>query len=398
MVCASLYEDPPEHGEPSPALPSPHPLSHRPGHPAAHEAGGPGRRHRYGRQRGAPVPGTEFHARLGPASPAVAGRFNVPMPPDAFGLEHEAAMVPGFNTPIAELTIVTVDCETTGQTPHHLVELGAVRFTLPGAVADGELFGGVPPPDAMETLVHTTDHINSYARRVHGITRDMLAGTPPADLVLRRFLRFARGAVLVEHSADAFDTRLIARTLGHPIPHPTLDTSRLAKVLFDLRDTIGLERLCERLGVPQLRPPHHALADAEATAGCFVRLVELGQARLGWATLGDLHAVGHPPGPRVRLAPTRHARVRHGTGGLPRPGAAAAGLGEAGAAPSGFPVSPLAPAPVDLVGADGTAADGSAPAPRRRRRRGGRGRRRPVTCAPPAAAADTGGAQDAPSD
>ena len=363
MDLAAAFEDAPDlPGVPDPDLPT---------HPGAATA----RRHRYGRQRGAPVPGSDFRPRLGPASPQVGARFNAPLPPDALGLEAEASLVPAFDTPIDQLQLVSVDCETTGQSPHHLVELGAVRFRVPAADEPLELWEGGPPPDAMETLVHTTDHINSYARRVHGITRDMLQGAPPADLVLRRFLRFARGAVLVEHSADAFDTRLIGRTVGHSLPHPTLDTSRLAKLLFDLRDTIGLERLCERLGVTQHRQPHHALADAEATAGCFVRLVQLGRAELGWSTLGDLHAVGHPPGPRVRTAPVRHARLRRG--------------GRAGA-----------PAPVDLPASGDAlvAADASAPAaesaPRRRRRRGGRGRGRGGPAAAPTAptAAGDGGA------
>jgi len=363
---ATVYEDASDGGVPSPSVSPSHPSSPPPGS---------GRRHRYGRQRGAPVPGSDFRPRLGPASPLVASRFNAPMPPDAIGLEAEATMAPEFDTPIDRLVVVSVDCETTGQSPHHLVELGAVRFTVSSEGGE-DLWEGAPPPDALETLVHTTDHINSYARRVHGITRDMLAGAPPADLVLRRFLRFARGAVLVEHSADAFDTRLIGRTLGHPLPHPTIDTSRLAKVLFGLRDTIGLERLCERLGVTQHRQAHHALADAEATAGCFVRLVQVGRAELGWATLGDLHAAGHPPGPRLRPAPTRHARLRHG----PRPAGRGITPGDGLEPPPPTAAAPAVP-------------DGEAPAQpaRRRRRRGGRGRGRAAAAASPPQAGEPEG-------
>ncbi len=133
-----------------------------PSHPApVHPPSPTPRRHRYGRQRGAPIPGSDFRPRLGPASAEAAARFNRPMPPDAIGLEAEAQMVPGLDTPIERLQLVSVDCETTGQTPHHLVELGAVRFTLPGADGPAELWDGAPPPDALETLVHTSDHINS---------------------------------------------------------------------------------------------------------------------------------------------------------------------------------------------------------------------------------------------
>ena len=100
--------------------------------------------------------------------------------------------------------------------------------------------------------------------------------------------------MLVEHSADAFDTRLISRAIGTNLDADNLDTTRLAAKLFDLRDTIGLERLCRELGVVH-RKPHHALADAEATAACFVELVRRGSERFGWRTLGDLLVVGKPP-------------------------------------------------------------------------------------------------------
>jgi DNA polymerase III alpha subunit (gram-positive type) len=100
--------------------------------------------------------------------------------------------------------------------------------------------------------------------------------------------------VLVEHSADAFDTRLIARTIGAALDADNVDTTRLAAKLWGLRDTIGLERLCRDLGVIH-RKPHHALADAEATAGCFLALLKLGRERFGWNTLGTLLEDGQPP-------------------------------------------------------------------------------------------------------
>src|SRR5207245_7056260 len=129
---------------------------------------------------------------------------------------------PTPDTPIESLRFVALDCETTGQSPHRLVELGAVAFTLRGHVA------------SLETLVHNTDRINPYAKRLHGISSSTLAGAPPPDAVLRRFARFAHGAVLVEHSADAFDTRLIARTMGVALDADNLDTSRLAARLWNL--------------------------------------------------------------------------------------------------------------------------------------------------------------------
>ncbi len=134
--------------------------------------------------------------------------------------------------------------------------------------------------------------------------------------MLARFRRFCKGAVLVEHSADAFDTRLIASTMETAIDADNIDTSRMAGAIWDLRDTIGLERMCRELGVHHRRP-HHALADAEATAACFVELYRLGHERFGWNTLGDLLAAAQPPPPRVNDG--SRGRGRAGEGGTDRP-------------------------------------------------------------------------------
>jgi DNA polymerase III epsilon subunit-like protein len=282
------------------------------------------RRRRYGRQRGAVPIGEWFVSRLGPANGEPFAALDDPHD------EHLPAR-PAPDTPVERLRFVAIDCETTGQSPHRLVELGAVAFTIAGHVA------------SLETLVHSDDRINPYARRLHGITSATLAGAPPADIVLERFRRFAAGAVLVEHSADAFDTRLLARTLGEPLDADNLDTSRLAARLWGLKDTIGLERLCSELGVTHRRP-HHALADAEATMLCFIALVERGREQFGWSTLGGLLADGQPPPPRIG-PPVRTRRTQVTATAAPATG----GDDEK--------------APVD-------------PAQRRRRRRGGRRRRR----------------------
>ncbi|HEY7928045.1 MAG TPA: 3'-5' exonuclease [Candidatus Dormibacteraeota bacterium] len=297
--------------------------------PVARPAGGDGqsRRPRYGRRRG-PVPiGDSFVPRLGPSGKEPFAAIDDIGDDDAAGpLER-----PSAQTPIADLRFVALDCETTGQSPHRLVELGAVAFTLDRHVM------------SFETLVHSTDRINPYAKRIHGIGPESLGGAPPVEMVLARFQRFCSGAVLVEHSADAFDTRLIASTMETALDADNLDTSRMAGAIWGLRDTIGLERMCTELGVHHRRP-HHALADAEATAACFVELVRLGTEKFGWTTLGDLLEVAQPPPPRSTEVPRARRRP-----------------------------------------ADAASGDGSAPVGTRRRRRGGRRHRRGGSGATPAA-------------
>lgn len=253
----------------------------------------PAQERRYGRRRGTVPTGNQFVSRLGPAGSEAFASLQDPQ-------DDAERPRPAPDTLIEDLLFVALDCETTGQSPHHLVELGAVSFT-----AERHLL-------SFETLVHSNDRINPYARRIHGISRETLYGAPPAGRVVERFRHFVRGSVLVEHSADAFDTRLIARTVGASLDADNIDTTRLAAKVWGLRDTIGLERLCERLGVTHRRP-HHALADAEATAACFLGLVRLGREQFGWKTLGDLLANGQPPPLRpddeVRTRePRRHRR------------------------------------------------------------------------------------------
>ncbi len=215
---------------------SPPPAPQRPG------GGGGGQRPRYGRRRG-PIPiGTTFVPRLGPsAGEPFAAIDDVDEEVDA-----AAAQRPGHDTPVEQLRFVALDCETTGQSPHRLVELGAVAFTLDRHIM------------SFETLVHSTDRINPYAKRIHGIGPESLGGAPPVERVLARFRRFCKGAVLVEHSADAFDTRLIASTMETAIDADNIDTSRMAGIIWDLRDTIGLERMCRRARRPSPPSPPRA--------------------------------------------------------------------------------------------------------------------------------------------
>lgn len=252
----------------------------------AHRRGDGGRRQRYGRRRGGLPVGEAFVSRLGPIGDE---RF---VTIDDADWNAALPISPPPETPIDQLRFCSLDCETTGQSPHRLVELGALVFSLHDHT------------ESLETLVHSNDRINRFAERIHRINADSLAGAPGIDRVLARFHRFAAGCVLVEHSADAFDTRLIARSLDENFEVINLDTSRLAGRLWDLKDTIGLERLCRDLEVTHRRP-HHALADAEATAWCFLKLVALGRERCGWATLGDLLEVGQPPPPRFLTDPSR---------------------------------------------------------------------------------------------
>lgn len=179
---------------------------------------------------------------------------------------------------------VALDVETTGNAPFLVLEIGAERFTLQ------------QPLSFFDTLVDCRAPINPYARKRHHIDRSMLIGAPEFKDARRGFLRFAQGAVLVEHSHDAFDTWLVGRGLESPLEHPIIDTTALARLVLDLPkgQTPGLARLVDELAL-DVTPAHAALDDARATAMVFRALIGRAQESLGWRTVGDvLAAVPRP--------------------------------------------------------------------------------------------------------
>ncbi len=187
-------------------------------------------------------------------------------------------------SPLLDAEYCAFDLETNGSTPFWVIEIGAERFSLQRSLA---LF---------DTLCDTSAPINVYARRRHGISSSMLRGAPPFEEARQAFLAFARGAALVEHSHDAFDSYLMGRGLSEPLPHPVFDTSAVARLVLDLPpgQTPGLSRVVELLGL-DVSPAHAALGDAQATAAVFRELVARGMDRFGWRTVGDVLAVQQRP-------------------------------------------------------------------------------------------------------
>ncbi|HZV53081.1 MAG TPA: 3'-5' exonuclease [Candidatus Dormibacteraeota bacterium] len=232
--------------------------------------------------------------------------------------EEEAALAAGAGTPLDQAEFVALDVETTGNPPFWVLEIGAERFCLSGTLS---LFS---------TLVDCRAPINVFARKRHQIRHEMLVGAPGFNDARRAFLYFARGAALVEHSHDAFDTYLIGRGLHRPLHHPIIDTSALARLVLDLPagQTPGLARVVNALGV-DASPDHAALSDAQATAAVFRELVARSRDRFGWTKLGDLLAALKRPQidrsalelPRPHRRGTRSgAHVRRRTRPEPGPG------------------------------------------------------------------------------
>ena len=93
--------------------------------------------------------------------------------------------------PLAEVTFVVVDVETTGGSPatDAITEIGAIK------VRGGEVLG------TFETLVDPLRTIPRFITHLTGIDDGAIRGAPSIGSVLPAFIEFARGGVLVGHNA-----------------------------------------------------------------------------------------------------------------------------------------------------------------------------------------------------
>jgi len=180
-----------------------------------------------------------------------------------------------LSTPLALVSFVSVDVETTGLDPRgdEIVEIGAVK------VRNGVELG------EFDTLVMVDRAIPLAARRVNGISNDMLVGKPRIGEALRRLWEFAGEDVLVEHSHKAFDIAFLEHAQGSPIVVPCINTCTLSRKLFPFMPKHNLAECCRRHGIKNERQ-HRALGDARATARLLTCMLETCSAR--YARLEDL--------------------------------------------------------------------------------------------------------------
>ena len=202
-----------------------------------------------------------------------------------------------MGTPLADVTFVVVDLETTGTAPGSdaITEIGALKMR------GGEQLG------TFETLVNPGVPIPPMITVLTGITEAMLLPAPRIAEVLPGFLEFAANAVIVGHNVR-FDLGFLDAALtgyGYPrLANTRVDTLALARRL--LRDDVPnckLGTLARHLRVPT-SPNHRAFADAEATAQVFHALLERA-ATPGVLGLDDLVALpsmrAHPSASKLAL-------------------------------------------------------------------------------------------------
>lgn len=170
---------------------------------------------------------------------------------------------------LSQLTYTVFDTETTGLDPSagdEIIQLGAARI-VNGRLLRGEVF---------DCLVDPRRPVAPEALRIHGITNEMLAGSPTIEHVLPDFHTFCEDTVLVGHNA-AFDMRFLQMKEGRTgvtFRQPVLDTLLLSNIIHPNQDSHRLEAIAERLGV-NISGRHTALGDAMVTGEIFLKMLPL---------------------------------------------------------------------------------------------------------------------------
>lgn len=182
----------------------------------------------------------------------VIGRRRWPAPPDA---------------PWREAELAVVDLELTG--------LDAKRDEII-SIGVTPVRGGRIAADRYYRTVRPAAEIGPDAAKVHALTVDELASSPPIGELLDEIREQLRGRVIVAHAAfveRAFLDRAFA-PVRERLPRDILDTAPLARAAGVAQVGQGvpqLEKLSRDLGLP-VHTPHHALGDALTTAQVFLVL------------------------------------------------------------------------------------------------------------------------------
>ncbi len=187
-----------------------------------------------------------------------------------FGLEgylfdDKIPMLDVEDAALSELDYVVFDIETTGFDPQgdRIIELAGVK------VSKGEIVG------RFSTFCDPKRNISDKIVRLTGITNSMVDGAPTEEVVVKDFIEFAKGCILVAHNA-AFDTSFVKYVsnkynLGYKFK--SLDTLALSRLLYPELKSHKLDKVCAHLNV-LLQDHHRAINDAEATAGMLVKMLE----------------------------------------------------------------------------------------------------------------------------
>jgi DNA polymerase-3 subunit epsilon len=161
--------------------------------------------------------------------------------------------------------IAVIDFETTGISP----SMGDRATEVAIVITEG---GRVV--DRFQSLMNAGVHIPSFITQLTGITNDMVAHAPAAEVVMRDAARFVGSVPMVAHNAS-FDRRYWQAELalaGEPAPHAFACTVLLSRRLYPQAPSHKLGSLVDFFRLPGTGQAHRAMADANMAAALLARI------------------------------------------------------------------------------------------------------------------------------
>jgi DNA polymerase-3 subunit alpha (Gram-positive type) len=155
---------------------------------------------------------------------------------------------------------VAIDLETTGVNPtlNNIIELGAVKIN------NGNII------DTYSKLINPECIIPKEIEELTGITNKLVQNEPTVDKVLKDFIEFCDGLVLIGHNI-IFDYSFIkvnANKLNYKFEKNGIDTFKLSKALLKNVERRSLTYLCNYFHIHQ-ENCHRAYDDALASYELF---------------------------------------------------------------------------------------------------------------------------------
>lgn len=155
---------------------------------------------------------------------------------------------------------VAFDLETTGLDADNdsIIEIGALK------VIDGKVC------ERFIEFVKPQNPISPKITEITGITNEMVANARPTEHIIRDFISFCEGYVLVGHNImfDYKFTKQHASRFGYSFEKQGLDTLQIARKALPQLESKSLGALCEYYHITN-QAAHRAYHDALATAKIY---------------------------------------------------------------------------------------------------------------------------------
>ncbi|MCX7176485.1 MAG: 3'-5' exonuclease [Proteobacteria bacterium] len=162
-------------------------------------------------------------------------------------------------------TVVVIDFETTGLSPEQGARATEVAAVV---VSNGAIV------DRYQSLMNAGVRIPPFIEALTGISNRMVREAPTAGTVMAELADFIGETPLVAHNA-AFDRKFLQAELqriGRPQRATMLCSMRMARRIYPDAPNHQLATLVRHARVAETGAYHRALADAEMTAGLWLKM------------------------------------------------------------------------------------------------------------------------------